>query len=124
MKELADRSNVLAVNAAIEAASAGEAGKGFSVVAREIRTLSDQSIEATTRVREILQDVTTAIRNNVQLSERGREKVENSLVQVRTSGAKMRELSGIVRENVSAIRRISSAVGAQDTRVVRKFSNN
>src|SRR5919201_2306573 len=54
VKDLADQSNMLALNAAIEAVRSGEHGKGFAVVAREIRTLADQSIQATNRVREIL----------------------------------------------------------------------
>src|SRR5690606_25164132 len=59
--DLAEQSNLLAVNAAIEAARAGEHGKGFAVVAQEVKSLSDQSKQATTQVRSILNDVQKAI---------------------------------------------------------------
>jgi methyl-accepting chemotaxis protein len=121
VKDLADQSNVLALNAAIEAARSGEAGKGFAVVAREIRSLADQSIHATNRVRQILQDVEAAIRTNVLLTKTGSEKVEASLVQVRSSGENIRELSGIVQENAASIREIAAAVGQQDAGVAQVF---
>ncbi|MBE0647103.1 MAG: methyl-accepting chemotaxis protein, partial [Bacteroidales bacterium] len=57
VNELAEQSNLLAVNAAIEAAKAGEHGKGFTVVAQEIKMLADRSKEATYQVRNILRDV-------------------------------------------------------------------
>ena len=56
VQDLADQSNLLAVNASIEAARAGDQGKGFAVVAHEIKTLADQSKNATEQVRSILQD--------------------------------------------------------------------
>ena len=57
---LAEQSNLLAVNAAIEASKAGEAGKGFSVVAQEVRRLAEQSKRATGQVRTILNDIQKA----------------------------------------------------------------
>src|SRR4030095_10146168 len=76
VKDIADQSNMLALNAAIEAVRSGEHGKGFGVVAREIRTLADQSIQATTRVREILQDVSAAVSVAVTMTEKGTARVE------------------------------------------------
>ena len=60
MNDLADQSNLLAVNAAIEAARAGEQGKGFAVVAQEIKSLAEQSKQATAQVRAILGDIQKA----------------------------------------------------------------
>jgi methyl-accepting chemotaxis protein len=113
VKDLADQSNMLALNAAIEAVRSGEHGKGFAVVAREIRTLADQSIQATNRVREILDDISGAIRDAVSITEKGTQRMEGGLGQVRVTGEKLRELSGIVRDNSSAARQIAAAVNQQ-----------
>ena len=121
VKDLADQSNMLALNAAIEAVRSGEHGKGFGVVAREIRTLADQSIRATNNVRTILQDISTAIRSTVSMTEKGSEKIETSLVQVREFGNNIRELSGIVRENGASVRQITAAVTQQNTGITQIF---
>lgn len=121
VKELADQSNMLALNAAIEAVRSGEHGKGFAVVAREIRSLADQSLQATRQVRQILEDISQAIQGTVSISERGSDKVRASLVQVQTSGVSLRELSGIVRDNAQAVRQIAAAVGQQNAGIGQIF---
>ena len=114
VKDLADQSNMLALNAAIEAVRSGEHGKGFAVVAREIRSLADQSIQATNRVREILDDLSLAISTAVTITEKGAEKMEGGLIQVRASGENLRELSAIVKDNSAAVRQIAAAVSQQN----------
>jgi methyl-accepting chemotaxis protein len=122
VKDLADQSNMLALNAAIEAVRSGEHGKGFTVVAREIRSLADQSIQATIRVREILEDIGGAIRVAVSITERGSQKIEGGLLQVKQSGENLRELSNIVKENSSAARQIAAAVSQQNVGISQIFS--
>jgi methyl-accepting chemotaxis protein len=114
VKDLADQSNMLALNAAIEAVRSGEHGKGFSVVAREIRTLADQSIQATTRVRSILHDNSDALSAAVVMSQQGQQRVEVAVVQMRTSGDRLRQLAEIVHQNLDAVRQISAAVSQQN----------
>src|SRR5205823_5185129 len=114
VKDLADQSNMLALNAAIEAVRSGEHGKGFAVVAREIRSLADQSIQATNRVRDILEDLGATIEGAVSITERGKQKMESSIALVRTSGDSLRELSGIVKDTSSAVRQIAAAVSQQN----------
>ena len=122
VKDLADQSNMLALNAAIEAVRSGEHGKGFAVVAREIRSLADQSIQATNRVREILEDISSAIRMTVAITERGSQKIEGGLLQVKASGENLRELSIIVKDNSSAVRQIAAAVSQQNAGIKQIFS--
>jgi methyl-accepting chemotaxis protein len=122
VKDLADQSNMLALNAAIEAVRSGEHGKGFAVVAREIRSLADQSIQATNRVREILEDISTATQTAVTITEKGAARMEGGLVQVRTSGENLRELSGIVKENAAAVRQIAAAVSQQNAGISQIFA--
>lgn len=69
--DLADQSNLLALNASIEAAKAGEHGRGFGVVAAEIRSLADQSKDATVQIRSILSEIQRATNAAVLGSEHG-----------------------------------------------------
>ena len=79
--DLASQSNLLAVNASIEAAKAGEHGKGFAVVAQEVRSLAEQSKESTEQIRRILNDIQKAISSAVMATEQGGKTVENSVLQ-------------------------------------------
>lgn len=119
VKELADQSNVLALNAAIEASRSGEHGKGFVVVAREIRSLADQSIQATTQVRKILEDISSAIREAVAITEHGAKQIEVSLGQLRASEDSIRQISAIMRNSAQSVRQIAVAVDQQHTGVTQ-----
>ncbi|RKH20862.1 methyl-accepting chemotaxis protein [Corallococcus praedator] len=122
VKDLADQSNMLALNAAIEAVRSGEHGKGFSVVAREIRSLADQSIQATGRVRDILDDIRGGIHATVALSEEGQRRSEAGLAQVRASGQSLRALTDIIQDNASAAQQIAAAVIQQNAGIAQIFT--
>jgi methyl-accepting chemotaxis protein len=122
VKDLADRSNMLALNAAIEAVRSGEHGKGFGVVAREIRSLADQSIQSTHRVRQLLEDISESIRTTATMTEQGSDKVGESLEQIRAFGHNMRQLSNLVQNNASSVKQISAAVGQQGTGIEQLFT--
>jgi hypothetical protein len=81
VSDLAEQSNLLAVNAAIEAAKADEHGKGFAVVAQEIRSLATQSKQATTQVRTILHDIQKATSAAVMAAEQGSKAVDAGVEQ-------------------------------------------
>jgi|GEM_PF-2099552 len=115
VKDLADQSNMLAINAAIEAARSGESGRGFGVVAREMRGLADQSIRATHRIREVLNGVSASMREAAQFSEKGDERVRQSLDAVRTSSAQFQELAILIGDSSASMRQITAAVSAQDS---------
>jgi methyl-accepting chemotaxis protein len=122
VKGLADQSHMLALNAAIEAVRSGEHGKGFGVVAREIRALADQSIRATSQVRELLEDVSQAIANTVRISEEGLLRMEEGLTQVRQSGDTLRALSTIVQDSSASVRQIAHTVSQQTTGIEQIFA--
>ncbi len=96
VKDLADQSNLLAVNASIEASRAGEHGKGFAVVAHEIKTLADQSREATDQVRSILEDTNKWVSAVVMATEQGNKAVEAGVVQAGMAGSSIQQLADSV----------------------------
>ncbi len=91
--DLANQSNLLAVNAAIEAAKAGEQGKGFAVVAQEIRNLAEQSKQATLQVRKILNDVQKATTAAVLATEQGNRAVDAGVKKSVQAGEAIRILT-------------------------------
>lgn len=107
--DLAERSNLLAVNASIEAVKAGEHGKEFSVVAREIRRLAEQSKEATIQVRTILNDIQKAVSTTVMATEQGEKAVKSGEEQTALAGDIIRELSQIVTESAQAAVQIAAS---------------
>jgi methyl-accepting chemotaxis protein len=122
VKDLADQSNMLALNAAIEAVRSGEHGKGFAVVAREIRSLADQSIQATNRVHDILDGTNQAIRTAVSITETGGQRMEGGLLQVKESGESLHELSKIVKDSSQGVRQIAAAVSQQNAGINQIFA--
>ncbi|RKH55571.1 methyl-accepting chemotaxis protein [Corallococcus llansteffanensis] len=122
VKDLADQSNMLALNAAIEAVRSGEHGQGFGVVAREIRSLADQSIHATGRVREVLDDIRGGIQSTVALSEEGQRRSEAGLSQVRATRQSLHALTDIITDNASAAQQIAAAVIQQNAGIAQIFT--
>ncbi|RKH10136.1 methyl-accepting chemotaxis protein [Corallococcus sp. CA053C] len=122
VKDLADQSNMLALNAAIEAVRSGEHGQGFGVVAREIRSLADQSINATGRVREVLDDIRGGIQATVELSEEGQRRSEAGLSQVRATSESLHALTDIITDNASAAQQIAAAVIQQNAGIAQIFT--
>ena len=102
VNDLAEQSNILAVNAAIEAVKAGEAGKGFSVVAQEVRSLAEQSKQATGQIRHILNDIQKATTAAVMATEQGSKAVELGVKQSSQAGEAIMTLSKSVIEGAQS----------------------
>lgn len=109
VEEIAIQSNLLAVNAAIEATRAGEHGKGFGVVADEVRNLAEQSRDATRRIHDILTDVQQAISSAVVATEQGTKAVDAGVGQSREAQRAIRELAGKVEEAAEAASHIAAS---------------
>jgi methyl-accepting chemotaxis protein len=86
VQDIADQSNLLAVNASIEAARAGDQGKGFAVVAHEIKILADQSKKSTEQVRQILDDTRRWVSAVVMATEQGGKAVTAGVEQAESAG--------------------------------------
>ncbi len=110
---MADQSNLLAVNASIEAAKAGEQGKGFAVVAQEVRNLAEQSKQATAQVRLILNDIQKAISTAVMATEQGGKVVEVGVNQSSDAGDSIRMLADAVTSSAQASIQIVAATNEQ-----------
>jgi methyl-accepting chemotaxis protein len=104
--DIADQSNLLAVNAAIEATRAGEQGKAFAVVAQEIKSLAEQSKQATMQVRTILNDVQKATSAAVMATEQGSKAVEAGVKQSAQAGEAIRVLAESSNEAVQTATQI------------------
>jgi methyl-accepting chemotaxis protein len=109
VNDLAEQSNLLAVNASIEAAKAGEQGKGFAVVAQEVRNLAEQSKQATVQVRSILNDIQKATNAAVMVTEQGSKAVEAGVKQSVQAGESVQKLGESIAEAAQAATQIAAS---------------
>jgi methyl-accepting chemotaxis protein len=108
VNDIAEQSNLLAVNAAIEAAKAGEQGKGFAVVAQEIKNLADQSRQSTKQVRSILDEIQFGINNSVLAAENGNKTVDIGIKLAFQAGEAIKELNNCISESVESAMQIAA----------------
>ncbi len=113
VNDLAEQSNLLAVNASIEAAKAGEHGKGFAVVAHEIRNLANQSKESTAQVRNLLNEIQRATTATVMAAEQGSKAVDGGVKQVNQSGDAIRALAESIVAAAQAATQITASAQEQ-----------
>ncbi len=106
--DIAAQSNMLALNASVEAARAGEHGKGFAVVATEVRSLAEQSKQATAQVRAILTDIQNAINASVMVTEAGAKVVDEGVLRAAEARQSIEQLATVINESAQ----ISAQVAA------------
>ncbi|UZP67085.1 methyl-accepting chemotaxis protein [Desulfovibrio mangrovi] len=109
ISDIADQTNLLALNAAIEAARAGEAGRGFAVVADEVRKLAEKTMTATKEVHEAIQAIQAASRDNIRGMEEASMSVGKSTELATIAGDSLQAIVEIVQANADQVRAIATA---------------
>jgi methyl-accepting chemotaxis protein len=113
VRELAERSNILSLNASIEAARAGEAGKGFGVVAVEVKNLADQSKIAASQIQEIINEIQSAANTSVMVAEEASKRVDRGKEIVGTLRERMQNLTDAVATVNRSAKQIASSSNQQ-----------
>ena len=107
VKEIAEQSNILAINASIEATKAGESGKGFAVVANEVRNLAEQSKKSTQQIQKILNTIQDAVGKTVIQVEQGTKTIQSSAGAVDQAQSSMNKMVEYIEKLIHILNEIA-----------------
>jgi methyl-accepting chemotaxis protein WspA len=111
--KVADQTNILSINAAIEAEKAGEFGAGFLVIAREIRRLADQTASATLDIEQIVQQMQAAVSSGVMEMDRFSDQVRRGVHDVASAGTQLAEIIDRVNRSTESFKQVNESMQAQ-----------
>ncbi len=123
IEEIADQTNLLALNAAIEAARAGEQGRGFAVVADEVRALAERTTKATKEIGGMIKAIQTETRGAVNSMEEGVREVENGTAEAAKSGEALEQILNQITSVGMQVNQMATAA-EQQTSTTDEISRN
>jgi twitching motility protein PilJ len=123
ISDITEQTNILALNAAIQAAAAGDAGRGFSVVAEEVQRLAERSAKATRRIGAIVKTIQSDTQDAVNAMESSTQGVVEGTVRSDAAGSSLAEIESVSDQLAGLIQSISQATQAQADTAERIAAN-